>query len=299
MSFCCVLNKDTLKEQIINAEKALQTAQSKDMSSVLKELNDKRARLDEIDIFLGRVEDNSPQVERAIARYGDEYKAIIADKFAKEDAQSGASDIVFAPKRENLNKIQAKNDIIPAKKQGEKMLNDDLQELFTSNNRVDYEKIKAYAKPSSMPKPNFKNYGEFRALFDNVKGNIGFVKTPYAPVKVKIFKAYEHFTKNTNNTNRENIKGGFFSTLQEPLLVVKGERVGQNEPSVYFYKPFLSKDKNGKESVMNLFSIAVDYSGNLDFKTYYLDNRSNRLKSVVDSVLQGKGEVLYIKSPNG
>ena len=113
--------ENALKEQIINAEKALQTAQNKDMSSILKELNDKRARLDEIDIFLGRVEPNSPAVERAIARYGDEYKAIIADKFAKEDAQSGASDIVFAPKRENLNKIQVKNGIMSAKKQGNEM----------------------------------------------------------------------------------------------------------------------------------------------------------------------------------
>lgn len=94
MSFSYVLNK---------------TAQNKDMSSVLKELNDKRARLDEIDIFLGRVEDNSPAVERAIARYGDEYKAIIAEKFAKEDTQSGADDIVFAPKRENLRDNAERN----------------------------------------------------------------------------------------------------------------------------------------------------------------------------------------------
>ena len=234
------------------------------------------------------VEDNSPQVERAIARYGDEYKAIIAEKFAKEDAQSGADDIVFAPKRENLNKIQVKNDIIPAKKQGEKMLNDELQELFTSNKRVDYEKIKAYAKPSSMPKPNFKNYGEFRASFDNVKGNIGFVKTPYAPVKVKIYKAYEHFTKNTNNTNRENIKGGFFSTLQEPLLVVKGERVGQNEPSVYFYKPFLDKDNN----LLGLFGIGIDGEGKIEFKTFYHDDTQSRIKEMLNL---SDENIIYVK----
>ena len=99
-TFALLAQENALKEQLISAEKALQNAQNKDMSSVLKELNDKRARLDEIDIFLGRVEPNSPAVERAVARYGDEYKAIIADKFAKEDAQSGADDIVFAPKRD-------------------------------------------------------------------------------------------------------------------------------------------------------------------------------------------------------
>ena len=110
LTFALLAQENALKEQLINAEKALQNAQSKDMSSVLKELNDKRARLDEIDIFLGRVEPNSPAVERAIARYGDEYQAIIAEKFAKEDAQSGASDIVFAPKRENLGIMSNKND---------------------------------------------------------------------------------------------------------------------------------------------------------------------------------------------
>ena len=75
LTFALLAQENALKEQLINAEKALQNAQSKDMSSVLKELNDKRARLDEIDIFLGRVEPNSPAVERAIARYGDEYQA--------------------------------------------------------------------------------------------------------------------------------------------------------------------------------------------------------------------------------
>ncbi len=118
-------------------------------------------------------------------------------------------------------------------------------------------------------------------------------------VNVKIFKAYKHFTENTNNTNRESIKGGFFSTLQDPLFIVKGKRDGQNEPSVYFYKPFLAKNQNGKDYVMNLFSIAVDYQGNLNFKTYYYDNKSTRLNSLMKSIAQGDGEVVYIKSPNG
>lgn len=183
---------------------------------------------------------------------------------------------------------------------GNNVLNNDLQRLFLSeNNYIDYDKIKIYAKPSIMPKPNFKNYNEFKAIFTNINGNIGYIDTPYMPVKVKIYKAYEHFTKNTNNKNRENIKGGFFSTLQEPLFIVRSERVGQKEPSIYFYKPFLSKNKEGKESVMNIFSIAVDYNGNLDFKTYYHDERNNRLKNLVENILKNRGEVVYIKSPNG
>ncbi|MGX2973296.1 hypothetical protein [Helicobacter sp. T3_23-1059] len=187
----------------------------------------------------------------------------------------------------------------PKPRKDKNMLNNILQELFTSNSYVDYNKIKNYIALNPMPKPNFKNYAEFKDIFNNKKGNIGIINTPYKPVKVKIYKAYEHFTKNTNNKNRENIKGGFFNTLQDPLFIIKGERAGQKEPSIYFYKPFLSKDKKGKESVMNLFSIAVDYNGNLDFKTYYYDERSNRLKNVINGVFQGKSEVVYIKSPNG
>ena len=50
---------------------------------------------------------------------------------------------------------------------------------------------------------------------------------------------------------------------------------------------------------MGIFSIAVDYDGNLNFKTYYHDKRGNRLKSVIDDISKGKGEVVYVKSPNG
>ncbi len=59
------------------------------------------------------------------------------------------------------------------------MLNNELRALFLNeNSKVDYAKIKAYAKPSTMPQPEFKNYDEFRALFKNVKGKFGVINTP-------------------------------------------------------------------------------------------------------------------------
>ena len=215
------------------------------------------------------------------------------------------SDISFAPKRSDESVLSEKAQnlgIMSAEnlEKGEKMLIDDFKNLILDENlRVDYEKIKTNAKPSIMPSAQFKNYDEFRTLFENVKGKFGSIQTPYKRVKVKMFKAYRHFKENTNNINRDNIKGGFFSTLQDPLFIVRGERAGQNEPSVYFFKPFLSRDSKGRDFVMGIFSIAVDYDGNLNFKTYYHDKRGNRLKSVIDDILKGKGEVVYVKSPNG
>ncbi|ECP8671821.1 hypothetical protein FU454_07990 [Campylobacter jejuni] len=73
-------------------------------------------------------------------------------------------------------------------------------------------------KGEKMLIDDFKNYDEFRTLFENVKGKFGYIQTPYKRVKVKMFKAYRHFKENTNNINRDNIKGGFFSTLQDSAI---------------------------------------------------------------------------------
>ena len=246
-------------------------------------------------------------IARLEARYGKKHQEIIdivREKIDKENADE-VLDISFAPKRSDESALSEKAQnlgIMSAEnlEKGEKMLIDDFKNLILDENlRVDYEKIKTNAKPNIMPSAQFKNYDEFRTLFENVKGKFGYIQTPYKRVKVKMFKAYRHFKENTNNINRDNIKGGFFSTLQDPLFIVRGERAGQNEPSVYFFKPFLSRDSKGRDFVMGIFSIAVDYDGNLNFKTYYHDKRGNRLKSVIDDILQGKGEVVYVKSPNG
>ena len=298
------------KDELAKAQKVLDEYKNKDLSDEKRQLNDKLARLDELNLYVGRVDKNSPNdatLARLEARYGKEYHEIVdivREKIDKENADK-VLDISFAPKRSDESILSEKTQnlgIMSAEnlEKGEKMLIDDFKNLILDENlRVDYKKIKTNAKPNIMPSAQFKNYDEFRTLFENVKGKFGYIQTPYKRVKVKMFKAYRHFKENTNNINRDNIKGGFFSTLQDPLFIVRGERAGQNEPSVYFFKPFLSRDSKGRDFVMGIFSIAVDYDGNLNFKTYYHDKRGNRLKSVIDDILKGKGEVVYVKSPNG
>lgn len=106
-----------------------------------------------------------------------------------------------------------------------------------------------------------------------MKGNKGVIQTPYKDVVVNTRYAYRHFRENTYNTNRDNIKGGFFETFKNPLFVVEQKREGSTKPSVYFYKPFYDENKK----LLNLFGISVDNKGKLDFKTYYLDSNNRRL----------------------
>ncbi|TQR42954.1 hypothetical protein DMB95_00185 [Campylobacter sp. MIT 12-8780] len=156
-----------------------------------------------------------------------------------------------------------------AKEQARKLFN---EELFKRvKNAIDNDEI------TIMPKSEFKNEEEFKALFDRIDGKFGYIDTPYKSVKVNTHYAFTHFRKNTYDTNRENIKGGFFESFKEPLFVVEHKRDGASEPSVYFYKPFYDKEKQ----LLNLFGIGVNERGFLNFKTYYLDKQGSRLKSLM------------------
>ncbi|TLE06158.1 hypothetical protein LS79_011160 [Helicobacter bilis] len=124
-------------------------------------------------------------------------------------------------------------------------------------------------------------------MFDSVKDNKGVIKTPYKDIKVYIPYAWEHFTNNTYNTNRENIKGGFFETFRDPLFIVEQTQQGQKEPSVYFYKPFFDKDKN----LMNLFGIGIQ-GHKIKFKTYYFDEKETRINNILKSE---NVKILYLK----
>lgn len=73
-------------------------------------------------------------------------------------------------------------------------------------------------------------------MFDEIGGNKGIIKTPYKDVVVGIKYAFNHFKHNAYNTNRDNIKGGFFEAFKNPLFVVEQKREGSTKPSVYFYK---------------------------------------------------------------
>ena len=106
-------------------------------------------------------------------------------------------------------------------------------------------------KVETMPQAEFRNKEEFAKMFDSISGKYGIIETPYKEVKADIKSAWKHFTYNTHNTDRENIKGGFFKTFKDPLFIVEQAREGQSSPSVYFYKPFYDNDKK----LMNLFGI--------------------------------------------
>ena len=121
---------------------------------------------------------------------------------------------------------------------------------------------------------HFSNVSEFKAYFDEVKGNQGVIKTPYKDIKVDIRYAFNHFRINTYNTNRDNIKPAFFSTFKKPLFVVEFTPQCKTKPSTYFYKPFYDENKN----LLNLVGISINERGQLKFFTFYLDERGNRLK---------------------
>ncbi len=100
------------------------------------------------------------------------------------NAQNAVSYGVDKDKLKNFDIMSAEN-----LEKGEKMLIDDFKNLILDENlRVDYEKIKTNTKPSIMPSAQFKNYDEFRTLFENVKGKFGYIQTPYKRVKLKCLR---------------------------------------------------------------------------------------------------------------
>ena len=208
--------------------------------------------------------------------------ATLAIKSIQQDykALSEKNPIMFA---KIMQKIDTR-DFLKGKKQVEEVSKD----IFNKELAQAIESALQNGKVEVMPKAEFRNKEEFAALFDSVSGNKGIMQTPYKEVKADIKSAWKHFTYNTHNTDRENIKGGFFKTFKEPLFVVEQTRQGQKEPSVYFYKPFFDKDKN----LMNLFGIGIDSSGNVDFKTYYFDKRRNRLKEIL---MSDKIKIVYVQ----
>ena len=147
------------------------------------------------------------------------------------------------------------------------------REVFHEELQVCIERAIATKDVEVMPASPFKNIEEFTGLFDSIDGNRGIIKTPYQDVVVDIKYAFNHFTRNTYNKNRERIKGGFFSTFQELLFIVEKDK------SIYFYKPFYDK----KHNIMDLFGIGVDENGHVDFRTYYLDKRGNRISEMLNS----------------
>ena len=162
---------------------------------------------------------------------------------------------------------------------GKKQVQEVSKDIFNKELAQEIESALKNGKVETMPQAEFRNREEFAKMFDSVKGNKGKILTPIGDMEVNIKYAYRHFTKNTYNTDRENIKGGFFETFKKPLFIVEQTREGQKEPSVYFYKPFFDKDKR----LMNLFGIGIDSNGSINFKTYYFDDSGSRLRRILNN----------------
>ncbi|MGX3046011.1 ADP-ribosyltransferase-containing protein [Helicobacter sp. T3_23-1056] len=173
--------------------------------------------------------------------------------------------------------------IKPQKPQGQNQMK--LDKFLDSKGKMSEESLRPYAMP--MPKQNFSNTKEFKALFSDTQGNFGFIKTPYKEVKVNMSYAYRHFYDNTYKTNRDNIKSAFFDTFRDPLFIAKNDSKGRD--SVYFFKPFLDKNEN----VMSLFGIGIDKNGKVDFKTFYLDNSGARIREMQKLADEN---ILYVKN---
>lgn len=155
-----------------------------------------------------------------------------------------------------------------------------INEIKVFNEELQKQIIKAIKAEnvSVMPKNPFKDTNDFKAGFDMIQSRYGIIHTPYRDVRVDIRYAWEHFKKNTHNTNRDNIKGAFFETFRNPLFIVAQMREGQELPSVYFYKPYYDNNKN----LLNIFGIGVDNEKNVGFRTFYLDSVGNRLENLLN-----------------
>lgn len=109
------------KDELAKAQKVLDEYKNKDLSDEKRQLNDKLARLDELNLYVGRVDKNSPNdatLARLEARYGKEYQEIVdivREKIDKENADE-MLDISFAPKRSDesvLSENLGNFDIMP------------------------------------------------------------------------------------------------------------------------------------------------------------------------------------------
>lgn len=101
------------KDELAKAQKVLDEYKNKDLSDEKRQLNDKLARLDELNLYVGRVDKMSATdatIARLEARYGKEYQEIIdivREKIDKENADE-VLDISFAPKRSDESALGEK-----------------------------------------------------------------------------------------------------------------------------------------------------------------------------------------------
>ena len=172
----------------------------------------------------------------------------------------------------SVDKGKLKNfDIIPAKKQGEKM---DLSEFLDDKGAVDYKKLEILA----MNLPSKLSYKGFLKQFENTNKVI--IKTPIKDLEVNPKYMFFHLTKygdkqskikGNGKENRLWLNGGVLETLQNPLFITQDKA-----KTMYFYKAF----KNDK-GLINLISVAVPKNNSqMIYKTSY-DGTNKRILDLI------------------
>ena len=157
------------KDELAKAQKVLDEYKNKDLSDEKRQLNDKLARLDELNLYVGRVDKNSPNdatIARLEARYGKEYHEIVdivREKIDKENADE-VLDISFAPKRSDESALSEKAQnlgIMSAEnlEKGEKMSNEPLNISVDLSQKSLFKDLrdKAFKIMIKLRKESFKN----------------------------------------------------------------------------------------------------------------------------------------------
>ncbi|EAH4719710.1 hypothetical protein D6H77_02555 [Campylobacter upsaliensis] len=160
--------------------------------------------------------------------------------------------------------------------QGE-VLSKELEKGFLDESgRVDYKSLMQNAE--KLPKElNLRGFKQM--IFNNDKtkqlnAENALIKTPVGEVKVNVLRAFNHYFKQApqgnKKENRQALNATFMPTLLEPKFVTRDEA-----GTMYYYKPFISKDKQ-----YHITSIAVKKNGNLDYATSY-NATENRLRQMI------------------
>ncbi|EJA8517887.1 hypothetical protein MU007_001014 [Campylobacter upsaliensis] len=148
--------------------------------------------------------------------------------------------------------------------------------FLDESGRIAYKALihKAEVLPQSLNLKGFK-----QMIFNNDKtkqlnAENALIKTPVGEVKVNVLRAFNHYFKQApqgnKKENRQALNATFMPTLLEPKFVTRDEA-----GTMYYYKPFISKDKQ-----YHITSIAVKKNGNLDYATSY-NATENRLRQMI------------------
>ena len=176
----------------------------------------------------------------------------------------------------NFKNPLLKDTIAESTMQGEALSKELEKSFLDESGRIAYKALihKAEALPQSLNLKGFK-----QMIFNNDKtkrlnAENAHIKTPVGEVKVNVLRAFNHYMKNGKNgnhkENRQALNATFMPTLLEPKFVTRDE-----EGTMYYYKPFISKDKE-----YHITSIAVKKNGNLDYATSY-NATENRLRQMI------------------